>query len=178
MAKKKSEPSPPDDLELIEQNEDQLASPSPENMDDDSNLQDNTESSPDFVDMPTGAETTGEAETISEEFPHPVETSAFPDASQIDTGVIAPVIEDDAVLRSPILTHRRERILTIDAKDEIQTEEEREATIWHEIQNAYRTRRILTGTLDGIEKMDSGLTLAVVNYKGFRVVILQSYFSR
>ena len=75
------------------------------------------------------------------------------------------------MLRSPAYMARRERILTIDAKDEIQTEAEREATIWHEIQNAYRTRRILTGTLDGIERMESGLTIAVVNYKGFRVAI-------
>ena len=43
--------------------------------------------------------------------------------------------------------------------------------IWHDIQNSHRTRRILTGTLDGVEKMDSGLTIAVVNYKGIRVAI-------
>lgn len=66
---------------------------------------------------------------------------------------------------------RRRRVLTIDARSEIQTEAEREATIWHEIQNSYRTRRILTGSLDGVEKTESGLTLAVVNYKGFRVAI-------
>ena len=79
--------------------------------------------------------------------------------------------EANVGLRSPAYMARRERILTIDAKDEVQTEEEREATIWHEVQNAYRTRRILTGTLDGIEHTESGLTIAVVNYKGFRVAI-------
>lgn len=66
---------------------------------------------------------------------------------------------------------RRERILTIDAHDEVQTEEEREATIWHEIQNAYRTRRILTGTLDAVEDTPTGMTVVVVIYKGFRVLI-------
>lgn len=71
----------------------------------------------------------------------------------------------------PITSHRSERVLTIDAREEIQTQEERDAVIWHEIQNSHRTRRILTGTLDGVEKLDSGLTLAVVNYKGFRVAI-------
>lgn len=71
----------------------------------------------------------------------------------------------------PIASHRSERVLTIDAREEIQTQEERDAVIWHEIQNSHRTRRILTGTLDGVEKLDSGLTLAVVNYKGFRVAI-------
>ncbi len=71
----------------------------------------------------------------------------------------------------PSASHRNERVLTIDARGEIQTQEERDAVIWHEIQNSHRTRRILTGTLDGVEKLDSGLTLAVVNYKGFRVAI-------
>lgn len=66
---------------------------------------------------------------------------------------------------------RRERVLTIDARDEIQTDEDREAIIWHDIQNSHRTRRILTGMLDGVEKTESGLTLAVVNYRGFRVAI-------
>ena len=65
----------------------------------------------------------------------------------------------------------RERVLTIEARDEVQTEAEREAIIWHEIQNADWTHRILTGTLDGVEQTESGLTLAVVNYKGFRVAI-------
>lgn len=73
--------------------------------------------------------------------------------------------------RGTASSRRRERVLTIDAKDEIQTEEDREAIIWHDIQNSHRTRRILTGTLDGVEKTESGLTLAVVNYKGIRVAI-------
>lgn len=79
-----------------------------------------------------------------------------------------------AASRSPFAaaaSRRRERVLTIDARDDIQTEEDREAIIWHDIQNSHRTRRILTGTLDGVEKMDSGLTIAVVNYKGIRVAI-------
>lgn len=84
--------------------------------------------------------------------------------------------EDDPVEEAPPASrpagsHRNERVLTIDARGEIQTQEERDAIIWHEIQNSHRTRRILTGTLDGVEKLGSGLTLAVVNYKGFRVAI-------
>ena len=66
---------------------------------------------------------------------------------------------------------RNDRILTINARDDVETEAEREATLWHEIQNSYRTRHILTGTLDTVERTDSGLTLAVVNYNGFRVAI-------
>jgi len=65
----------------------------------------------------------------------------------------------------------REWVLTIEARDEVQTDDDREAAIWHEIQNADWTRRILTGTLDGVEQTESGLTLAIVSYKGFRVAI-------
>ena len=53
----------------------------------------------------------------------------------------------------------------------IETESAREDTIWHEIHNAYRTRRILTGQLGGIEQTDSGKTIVIVDYKGFRIVI-------
>ena len=53
----------------------------------------------------------------------------------------------------------------------METEESAADTVWHEIHNAYRTRRILTGMLGGIEQMDNGKTLAIVEYKGFRVVI-------
>ncbi len=62
-------------------------------------------------------------------------------------------------------------ILTLNTDSEVETPESREDTIWHELQNAYRTRKILTGTLGGIEKMDGGGTIAVVYYKDMRVVI-------
>lgn len=66
---------------------------------------------------------------------------------------------------------RNDYVLTIDARDRVQTEEERAEIIWHEIRNAYRTRRILTGILGGVKQTNSGRTLAVVDYKGFRVAI-------
>lgn len=90
----------------------------------------------------------------------------FPALDKAGVGVDPP-----RPVSSPASSARRERVLTIDAHDEVQTQEDRDDIIWHEIQNAYRTRRILTGTLDGIERTDSGLTLAVVSYKGFRVAI-------
>ncbi len=62
-------------------------------------------------------------------------------------------------------------ILTLNADSEVETPESREDTIWHELQNAYRTRKILTGNLGGIEKMDGGGTIAVIYYKDMRVVI-------
>lgn len=68
-------------------------------------------------------------------------------------------------------SQRSDYVLTIDARDRVQTEEEREEIVWHEIRNAYRTRRILTGILGGVEQTKSGRTLAIVDYKGFRVAI-------
>ena len=62
-------------------------------------------------------------------------------------------------------------ILTLNADIEIETQESREDTIWHELQNAYRTRKVLVGTLGGIEKLEVGNTIAIVYYKGMRVVI-------
>lgn len=62
-------------------------------------------------------------------------------------------------------------VLTLEARGEVETEESREDVIWHEIHNAYRTRRILTGQLGGIEQADNGKTIAIVDYKGFRIVI-------
>lgn len=59
-------------------------------------------------------------------------------------------------------------ILTLNADAEVETPKSREDTIWHELQNAYRTRKVLTGILGGIEKMDGGGTIAVIY---LRVVI-------
>ena len=62
-------------------------------------------------------------------------------------------------------------ILTLSTDSEVETQESREDIIWHELQNAYRTRKILTGNLGGIERMEGGGTIAVIYYKEMRVVI-------
>ena len=62
-------------------------------------------------------------------------------------------------------------VLTLEVRGEVETEESRDDAIWHEIHNAYRTRRILTGQLGGIEQTDNGKTITIVDYKGFRIVI-------
>ena len=62
-------------------------------------------------------------------------------------------------------------ILTLEARADVETQESIEDTIWHEIHNAYRTRRMLTGMLGGLEQTDNGKTVAVVDYKGFRIII-------
>lgn len=62
-------------------------------------------------------------------------------------------------------------VLTIENRGEVETAEAREDAVWHEIHNAYRTRKILTGQLGGIEQTDAGKTIAIADYKGFRIVI-------
>lgn len=42
---------------------------------------------------------------------------------------------------------------------------------WHEIVNAYRTQKVLTGNLGGIESLKDGWNVAVIYYLGFRVLI-------
>ncbi len=79
----------------------------------------------------------------------------------------APAAKSEPPVRKPAPS----AILTLNADTEVETPESREDTIWHELQNAYRTRRILTGSLGGIEKMDGGGTIAVIYYKEMRIVI-------
>ncbi len=62
-------------------------------------------------------------------------------------------------------------ILALNADAEIQTPESREDIIWHELQNSYRTRKVLTGTLGGVEKLEGGKTIAIIYYKEMRVII-------
>ena len=62
-------------------------------------------------------------------------------------------------------------VLTIESRAEVDTQENLEDAAWHEIRNAYRTRKILTGTLGGIEQTETGKTIILVNFNDFRVVI-------
>lgn len=62
-------------------------------------------------------------------------------------------------------------ILTLEVDGEVTTETHEMDAAWHEIQTSYKTRRILTGMLGGVEETEVGKTLAIVDYKGFRVVI-------
>ena len=107
------------------------------------------------------------------------EPEAPPEAAggEIDETAPPEVIPETSAedLPKPAVRRRRpERpapILTLEAGGDVETEESAADTAWHEIHNAYRTRRILTGMLGGIEQLDNGKTIAIVEYKGFRVVI-------
>ena len=62
-------------------------------------------------------------------------------------------------------------ILTINVGGEAQTENERAEIVWHEIRTSHIARRTLTGMLGGIEQLENGTTVAIVDYKGYRIVI-------
>lgn len=66
---------------------------------------------------------------------------------------------------------RRERVLTIDPRAEVLTSTDKEDLVWHELENAQRTGHILTGTLAGVERTPLGMDVAVVVFKGVRVLM-------
>ncbi len=64
-----------------------------------------------------------------------------------------------------------EGVLTIDVDAQVESMEEQEDARWHQLLNAHRTRKVLTGQLGGIEKLESGWMVAVTYYNGFRIII-------
>ncbi len=65
----------------------------------------------------------------------------------------------------------RERVLTIDPRAEVITQRDLNDLVWHELENAQRTGHILTGKLSGVERTPLGMDLAVIIFKGVRVLI-------
>lgn len=62
-------------------------------------------------------------------------------------------------------------VLTIEVDTHVESMEEQEDARWHQLLNAHRTNKILTGQLSGIEKLDSGWMVAVTYFNGFRILI-------
>ncbi len=113
-------------------------------------------------------------ETIPQEETEPTgaepEDAPFPSAEGTAGTAVPPAASPS---RRTAARGRKEEapVLTLEVRGEVETEESRGDAIWHEIHNAYRTRRILTGQLGGIEQTDNGKTITIVDYKGFRIVI-------
>ncbi len=116
-----------------------------------------------------GESVTGTAEVAVEETEDEASAVAKREAPLSTVSEKSPV--DPAPRRTTGGKRAEAPVLTLEARGEVETEESREDVIWHEIHNAYRTRRILTGQLGGIEQTDNGKTIAIVDYKGFRIVI-------
>ena len=105
-----------------------------------------------------------------EEKPTPPPKAAAPEQTEENVQRQAPPRNHPA-FPAPPRRQAPSSILTLSTDSEVETQESREDIIWHELQNAYRTRKILTGNLGGIERMEGGGTIAVIYYKEMRVVI-------
>lgn len=118
------------------------------------------------VAIPTHAEAEPDAETSA---PVP---AALPDDDPDDTPPAAPAATEEP---APVHAWRKPvtaaPVLTIDSRGSVESEDSKEATAWHEIHNAYRTRKILSGQMGGIEQTAGGKTIATVEYNGFRIAI-------
>lgn len=64
-------------------------------------------------------------------------------------------------------------VFMIEAGDELNTREEERERGWHDLQNAYFSKRILTGRISSIEETVSG-SKVIINYNGFRIAIPSS----
>lgn len=84
-----------------------------------------------------------------------------------------PVTEPEDPKPEPVrpVRKRKDSILTIESGDEVETPEDQKDLIWHEILNARRTKRVLTGMLTGMERAENGMTVAVIDFKGMRVIV-------
>lgn len=78
---------------------------------------------------------------------------------------------DEPEAEEPPKRRVRKGILTIEAGDVIESPEEQDEIAWHEIQNAYRSKRILTGTLGGVERTKAKTNVCIIYYKNIRVTI-------
>ena len=116
--------------------------------------------------IPASAE--GEPDT---EMPTPLPASLLDDSQDDPSSTPPAVAEEPPPSRSRRRTSTASSILTIASRGSVESEDTREATAWHEIHNAYRTRKILSGHLGGIEQTEGGKTIATVEYNGFRIAI-------
>lgn len=92
----------------------------------------------------------------------PIEGSEEPDVQKV---------EEASSENKRSKTPKDDSILTIEVGADVQTDEELSEIAWHEINNSFITRKMLTGMLGGIEQLESGKTVAVVDYKGYRIII-------
>lgn len=79
------------------------------------------------------------------------------------------LVSEEQVAKPAVRVGPPRGILTVDASAaQVQKQED---LVWHELTNAQRTRKILCGNLSGIERLDGGWVVAVIYYKGYRILI-------
>ena len=96
------------------------------------------------------------------------ENSSKPSSTKID---LREQMVTNAVMRDFAADRRRNIVLTVEAHDDVHTVQQTDEIAWHEIQDAYITHKILSGTLAGLERNEAGSSIAIVQYNNFRVLI-------
>lgn len=94
-------------------------------------------------------------------------SAAVPKAAEPES----PVSERRARPAPPVPRIYSNDVLAIDVREDISSADDTEDAAWNEIYNAYHTRRFLTGTLSGVEDTETNKTIAVLDYKGLRVIV-------
>lgn len=153
--RKKTEEVSPDDSPSVQESDEETDSESEETAFDESDDGISLEDIPENPPEPVNAETVDELLSVNDE----------PAAEETVTVARMPSEKSAA---SP---ERTAPILTIEAGREAFTEEMQADIAWHEIHNAYRTWRILSGTFGGLEQLDNGKYVGIVEYKGYRILI-------
>jgi len=86
-----------------------------------------------------------------------------------------PLEDDTAPATTPQQNQHRTQaesaVLTLEVGAEVETQRDKENTIWHEIKNSQITGTHLSGTLGKVERLESGGLVAIVEYKGQRIAI-------
>lgn len=93
----------------------------------------------------------GEASSIPQE-DHAGELPPVPDGPGAADGPAPARVVD----RRTSPRRERERVLTIDPRAEVMTQQDMNDLVWHELENAQRTGHILTGKLSGVERTPLG----------------------
>ncbi len=80
--------------------------------------------------------------------------------------------DTETIIRRPARRGiRASGIVTLEAGGMVDTEQTAADIAWHTIHNAYRTHRTMKGTFGGIETLENGVSVGVVEYSGYRIVI-------
>ena len=113
----------------------------------------------------------------------PGEVPPVPQEDQLDNppapeapGADGPGTADDpaparVIDRRTTPRRERERVLTIDPRAEVLTQQDLEDLVWHELENAQRTGHILTGKLSAVERTRNGMDTAVIMFKDVQVLV-------
>lgn len=158
--------------EVLEKKEDMAVAPSPVPAESETLEGTSTSATPESGEAPATSDEPEAPKPKSKASRQTGGTKKGKEESSAETSAIA----GESSVKPPKTPRKKQAapVLTIESGGEIETQEDREDLAWHEVQNAYRTKKILTGVLGGIEKTETDKTIAVVYYKEFRVVIPMS----